>query len=53
MRDAERIVTAPIAYPIDKNEDREREVFEKKEGVVDFRTVGWPRATGIFLKGMQ
>lgn len=26
------------------------EVFQKIEGGVDFRTVGWPRATVIFLK---
>lgn len=30
--------------------DEEHEVF-KKDGLVNFRTVGWPRASVIFLKG--
>lgn len=30
----------------------EHEVFKKLEGAVDFRTVGWPMATIIFLKRM-
>lgn len=29
----------------------EREVFQKTDNGIDFRTVGWPRATAIFLKG--
>ena len=30
----------------------ENEVFKKTREGVDFRTVGWPRASVIFLKGM-
>lgn len=33
----------------DPNE--EKQVFKKLEDGVDFRTVGWPRASVIFLKG--
>jgi hypothetical protein len=29
----------------------ENEVFKKTHEGVDFRTVGWPRASVIFLKG--
>jgi hypothetical protein len=29
----------------------ENEVFKKTHDGVDFRTVGWPRASVIFLKG--
>lgn len=29
----------------------QHEVFRKTETGVDFRTVGWPRASAIFLKG--
>lgn len=29
----------------------EHEVFKKTHEGVDFRTVGWPRASVIFLKG--
>ncbi|RDW82857.1 hypothetical protein BP6252_03969 [Coleophoma cylindrospora] len=50
IRNAEIAAAAPIAFPVEEYENKEREVFEKKDGVVDFRTVGWPRATGIFLK---
>jgi hypothetical protein len=28
----------------------EGEVFKKQDGAVDFRTVGWPMASVIFLK---
>lgn len=31
----------------------EFEVFKKTEDGVDFRTVGWPRAAIIFLKGIS
>jgi hypothetical protein len=31
----------------------ENEVFKKTHEGVDFRTVGWPRASVIFLKGMR
>lgn len=30
----------------------ENEVFKKTHEGMDFRTVGWPRASVIFLKGM-
>ena len=36
---------------VDLNEDRE--VFKKTSDGVDFRTVGWVRASVIFLKGMR
>lgn len=31
----------------------ENEVFKKTHEGMDFRTVGWPRASVIFLKGMR
>jgi hypothetical protein len=31
----------------------ENEVFKKTHEGVDFRTVGWPRASVIFLKSMR
>lgn len=33
--------------------DDEFEVFKKNADGVDFRTVGWPRASVIFLKSMS
>ena len=33
------------------NPNEEKQVFKKLENGVDFRTVGWPRASVIFLKG--
>lgn len=38
--------------PYDK-ELEENEVFKKNVDGVDFRTVGWPRASVIFLKSMS
>jgi hypothetical protein len=35
----------------DKETENEFEVFKKGEDVVDFRTVSWPKASVIFLKG--
>ena len=35
-----------------KGLDESREVFQKTTEGVDFRTVGWPRACLIFLKGI-
>ena len=39
-------------YPDAEDPLEENEVFKKTHGGVDFRTVGWPRASVIFLKGM-
>ena len=41
-------VVEPYEDPLEENE-----VFKKTKEGVDFRTVGWPRASVIFLKGMQ
>ena len=35
----------------DKETENDFEVFKKGEDVVDFRTVSWPKASVIFLKG--
>lgn len=35
----------------DKEVENQFEVFKKGEDVVDFRTVSWPKASIIFLKG--
>jgi hypothetical protein len=32
-------------------DDNQFEIFKKGGDVVDFRTVSWPKASGIFLKG--
>lgn len=42
-------VMEPVPY--DK-EIEDNEVFKKTDEGVDFRTVGWPRASVIFLKSM-
>lgn len=39
-------VVEPYEDPLEENE-----VFKKTKEGVDFRTVGWPRASVIFLKG--
>lgn len=39
-------VAEPYEDPMEENE-----VFKKTKEGVDFRTVGWPRASVIFLKG--
>jgi hypothetical protein len=38
-------------YPDAEDPLEENEVFKKTHEGVDFRTVGWPRASVIFLKG--
>lgn len=43
-------IRAGFATPIVPGAD-EFEVFKKTEDGVDFRTVSWPRAAIIFLKG--
>ncbi len=40
-------------YPDVEDPLEENEVFKKTHEGVDFRTVGWPRASVIFLKGMN
>lgn len=42
-------VMEPAPY---EKEIEEQEVFKKTAEGVDFRTVGWPRASVIFLKSM-
>jgi hypothetical protein len=39
---------ADVEDPLEENE-----VFKKTHEGVDFRTVAWPRASVIFLKGMR
>lgn len=38
-------------YPDVEDPLEQNEVFKKTHEGVDFRTVGWPRASVIFLKG--
>lgn len=38
-------------YPDVEDPLEQNEVFKKTHDGVDFRTVGWPRASVIFLKG--
>jgi hypothetical protein len=40
-------------YPDVEDPLEENEVFKKTHEGVDFRTVGWPRASVIFLKSMS
>jgi hypothetical protein len=39
-------------YPDVADPLEDREIFKKTHDGVDFRTVGWPRASVIFLKSM-
>ncbi len=39
-------------YPEDLKDENQFEVFKKSEDAVDFRTVGWIRASVSFVKGM-
>jgi hypothetical protein len=40
-------------YTDAEDPSEENEVFKKTHKGVNFRTVGWPRASVIFLKGMR
>lgn len=50
--DKEYDVVEPYTHDVEDPLE-ENEVFKKTHDGVDFRTVGWPRASVIFLKGLS